>query len=72
MISFKNNNDWIPEHPANALIFAKPEQTWKQISPAYRGDFQDLVFGEVPSEEEVIDTLKFIAKRLEQTEWTLS
>lgn len=64
-ISFKNNNDWINEHPANALIFAEPEQTWKEVNPAYKGAFRDLVFGEFPSEEELIDTLKVITKRLE-------
>lgn len=71
MISFKNNNEWIPEHPATALIFAEPEETWKQVSPAYRGAFQDLVFGEFPSEKELVDTLKLVAKRLEQIEWNL-
>ncbi len=72
MISFKNNNDWIPEHPATALIFAEPEETWRQVSPAYKGAFQDLVFGEFPSEKELVDTLKLVANRLGQIVWKLS
>lgn len=51
MIGYKNNNEWIPEHPSTALIFEKPHETWEQLSPEYNGNFKDLVTGELPLEK---------------------
>lgn len=50
MIAYKNNNDWISKHPSTALLFAKPQETWMQLSAAYNGNFKDLVTGELPLE----------------------
>lgn len=71
MIGYKNNNDWIPEHPSTALIFDKPQETWEQLSTAYNGDFKDLVTGELPAEGELIETLKQVAARLKKIEWNI-
>lgn len=38
MIGYKNNNDWIPEHPPTALIFENPQETWEQLSTEYNGN----------------------------------
>lgn len=71
MIGYKNNNDWIPEHPSTAIIFDKPQETWGQLSTAYKGDFKDLVTGELPAEGELIKTLKQVAARLKKIEWNI-
>lgn len=71
MIGFKNNNDWIPEHPSTALIFDKPQETWEHLRTAYNGDFKDLVTGELPAEGELIETLKQVAARLKKIEWNI-
>ena len=71
MIGYKNNNDWIPEHPSTAIIFDNPQETWKQLSTAYKGDFKDLVTGKLPAEGELIETLKQVAARLKKIEWNI-
>jgi hypothetical protein len=71
MIGYKNNNEWIPEHPSTALIFAKPQDTWEKLSTAYNGGFKDLVTGELPAEGELIETLKKVAAHLKEIEWTV-
>lgn len=71
MIGYKNNNDWIPEHPSTAIIFDKPQKTWEQLSTAYKGDFKDLVTGELPAEGELIETLKHVSARLKKIEWNI-
>ncbi len=71
MIGYKNNNNWIPEHPSTAIIFDKPHEVWEQLSTAYKGDFKDLVTGELPAESELIETLKQVAARLKKIEWNI-
>ncbi len=71
MISYKNNNNWIPEHPSTAIIFAKPQETWEQLRTAYKGDFKDLVTGGLPAEGKLIETLKQVAARLKKIEWNI-
>lgn len=71
MIGYRNNNDWIPEHPSTAIIFDKPQETWEQLSTAYKGDFKDLVTGELPAEGELIESLKQVAVRLRKIEWNI-
>jgi len=71
MIGYKNDNDWIPEHPVTALIFDKPNETWEQLSPVYNTTFKELVTGVLPPEEELINTLKVIANRLKEVKWNI-
>lgn len=69
--SFKNNNEWLENHPMNALVFENVEQVWKELSPIYKGDFADLVYGHLPPENEVMKTLKMIRSRLQKISWNL-
>ena len=71
MIGYKNNNDWIPEHPSTALIFDKPQETWEHLSTEYNGNFKDLVTGELPLEKVLINTLSTIAERLRKIKWEI-
>ena len=71
MIGYKNDNDWIPEHPVTALIFDKPNETWEQLSPVYNTTFKELVTGVLPPEGELINTLKVIANRLKEVKWNI-
>ena len=71
MIGYKNNNDWIPEHPSTALIFDKPQDTWEQLSTKYNGDFKDLVTGDLPAERALIETLKKVGKKLRKVKWEI-
>ncbi len=57
--------------PADAIILSKPEDTWNKITTPYRTEFKDLVMGELPVEEDLVDTLKIIAKRLTKIKWNI-
>lgn len=69
--SFKNNNEWLKYHPKEALIFKSPKATWNQLKDTYQNDFKFLVFGELPKEEQVIDTIEMVSDRLTKINWTI-
>ena len=71
VISFKNNNKWLANHPADAIIFKYPEETFDKIKAAYRTTFKDLVMGVLPAEENLIASLKIIYTRLVAVEWQI-
>lgn len=70
LISFKNNNQWLANHPSKALIFAEPIHTWNKIKDVYSNSFSELVFGELPAETSIQQTLIMIADRLKPITWT--
>jgi len=71
VISFKNNNKWLLNHPTTAILFSETENTWNQIKDIYETRFKELVFGEFPSENEIMNTLKIVAERLKTIEWNI-
>jgi len=58
MISYKNDNDWIPEHPSTALIFDQPVSTWENLNTEYNTNFKDLVNGDLPTKDQLVSTLE--------------
>lgn len=69
--SFKNNNEWLANHPTTAIIFSETADTWNKIKDVYTGSFSELVFGEVPPETEILKTLTTVADRLKPIEWNI-
>lgn len=69
--SFKNNNKWLANHPAKAIIFADTAGTWNKIKDAYAGSFSELVFGELPPEKDILTTLTSVVERLKPIEWNI-
>jgi len=69
--SFKNNNEWLANHPTTAIIFSDTTETWNKIKDAYTGSFSELVFGELPPEKDILKTLTAIADRLKPIEWNI-
>ena len=69
--SFKNNNDWLSNHPSTTILFSDTENTWNKIKDTYDTSFKELVFGEFPSENEVLNTLQIVAERLKAIEWNV-
>lgn len=69
--SYKNNNSWLEHHPNRALIFADTESVWTSLKEAYNGVFRNLVFGEFPKDEEVLNTLLRIRDRVSGIEWVV-
>ena len=69
--SFKNNNKWLIHHPNEALIFKDLENVWSNLKTIYNRDFKNLVYGELPKEEAVLETLKMIQERLKTISWSI-
>ncbi len=69
--SFRNNNKWLNYHPIEALIFKDLENVWNELKTIYNGDFKNLVYGELPKEEAILETLKKIQERLKAISWTI-
>lgn len=67
--SFKNNNEWLANHPKTAIIFSETAGTWNKIKAVYIGSFSELVFGEFPDETEIMKTLTSVSDRLRNVEW---
>jgi len=71
IFSFKNNNEWLKEHPVSALIFNQPKNTWEQLKNTYTGNFKELVYGELPTNNEILETLEIVSERLKNVKWDI-
>jgi len=71
VISFKNNNKWLEKPPTEAIIFSEQQNTWSSIKSTYNGEFKQLVYGEFPSDSEVLETIDIISKRLRKIDWNI-
>jgi hypothetical protein len=72
VVSYKNSNEWLNYHPNKAKIFAEVETVWEALKTAYNGAFRDLVFGDFPKDEKILETLIIIKKRLATIEWNIN
>ena len=71
LVSFKNNNEYLINHPKDSLLFSQPEETWKLLKGTYQGSFKTLVFGKYPDESEIIKTISSIASRIKKINWDI-
>jgi len=71
VFSFKSNNEWLKLHPKSALIFDKPEFTWNKLKNTYKGSFKELVYGELPDESKILETMKAVSNRLKVIKWNI-
>lgn len=69
--SFKNNNKWLNYHPKEALLFKSTKDIWEEIKSTYNTEFKDLVYGEFPSEDEILKTLIRVGKRISDIDWDI-
>jgi hypothetical protein len=67
--SLRTNIEWIEIYPKEALLFAKPEETWEQLKNVYSKEFSALVYGTLPDESDVLISLLQLSKRLEKLNW---
>jgi type I restriction enzyme R subunit len=47
------------------------ENVWSELKTTYNGDFKNLVYGKLPKEEAILETLKMIQERLKTISWTI-
>lgn len=71
VLSFKNNNKWLKDHPSSSLIFDEPKKVWNDLKPTYETDFKNLVYGNFPEEKELLKTLEMIKTRLLSVDWKI-
>lgn len=69
--SFKNNNKWLENHPSNAIIFKELDSFWITLMPTYNGTFKNLVYGQLPPDIAVLETLKRIKDRVVNISWSI-
>lgn len=69
--SFRNNNQWLIHPPKEALIFKDLNNIWNELRVAYNGDFKNLVYGPLPNDEAILETMKTIKARLTAITWTI-
>ncbi|MCE1167990.1 MAG: nucleotidyl transferase AbiEii/AbiGii toxin family protein [Sphingobacteriia bacterium] len=72
IISFKNNNEWLANHTSTAILFSDAENTWKQIKNTYFTTFAELVYGELPTEAEILRSIDEVDKRLKDINWLIA
>jgi hypothetical protein len=69
IVSFKNNNKWLANHPNDA--FRDLDFIWERLKDTYNGDFRNLVYGVSPKDEAILATLKIIKERLTIITWNI-
>ncbi|MDZ7692066.1 MAG: nucleotidyl transferase AbiEii/AbiGii toxin family protein [Balneolaceae bacterium] len=69
--SYGDKYDWLYKHPASALLFDKPQETWDKIKPVYNATFKELVIGDLPEGDAVLQDIKRVAERLKYIDWKL-
>ena len=65
------NNPFVPDETIglpfiDAKIFSEPENTWKELEPAYNTKFKPLVFGALPGSQDIVKCLSFLHTRLSE------
>jgi len=68
---YKSGNEWLTIHPKEAIIFASPKETWSKIKNPYLSDFKNMVYGELPNEKDILQSIETIAKRLKKITWNI-
>lgn len=70
--SFKNNNEWLKYHPKEAVIYKDLDSVWSELAAVYIGEFSNLVYGELPAEQDILDTLLKIKERVSSIRWSIT
>jgi hypothetical protein len=72
-VSYKSNNQWLKNHPVEALIFKELDVVWEGLRGVYESDFRTMVFGnDFPKAEDIFKTLQLIKHRLTDVDWTIT
>ena len=72
VVSFRNNNDWLVNHPNESLFFKEIENLWNnELREIYTNDFKKLVYGELPEEVKVLEKLKYLRDRMTKIKWNI-
>lgn len=65
--SFRTNNEWLNLPPVESLFFKELKELWNsELKAVYENDFSSIVYGELPDESLVLNSLKRINQRLDR------
>jgi hypothetical protein len=70
--SFKSNNEWLHQHPKDALLFKDVRIVWSQLQNTYDNEFSNMVFGKLPQSSAILASIEMVASRLNEIVWTPS
>jgi len=71
MLSFKSGNEWLQNHPTQAVIFKESADVWDKLKTTYFSTFNKLVYGELPTEIEILGTLEILSERMKNIKWKI-
>ena len=71
IVSFKTKNEWLEVHPKDAMIFSDSDNVWKQLINTYNSGFKNLVYGELPKEDDILKTIQEVSNRLTAITWNI-
>jgi len=71
MLSFKSGNEWLQNHPTQAMIFKENAGVWDKLKMTYYSTFNKLVYGELPTENEILKTLNKLSERMKNIDWKI-
>ena len=71
MLSFKSGNEWLQNHPIEAMIFKERKNVWGKLKTTYFSTFNKLVYGELPSDFEILETLRVLTERMRNIKWRI-
>ncbi len=71
MLSFKSGNEWLQNHPTEAIIFKESNNVWDKLRNTYFSTFNKLVYGELPNDTDILETLKIINERMKNINWEI-
>ncbi|MGM0586987.1 MAG: nucleotidyl transferase AbiEii/AbiGii toxin family protein [Bacteroidota bacterium] len=63
---------WHDKHPAKALIYSNTESVWKKLNKTYSQELSPYIYDDLPSHEEVMDSIMLIKERIKKIEWELA
>jgi len=71
MLSFKSGNEWLRHHPTQAMIFRESNEVWSKLKTTYFSTFSKLVYGDLPDDNEILETLNTLKERMENINWEI-
>jgi len=71
MLSFKSGNEWLQNHPTQAIIFKESADVWDKLKTTYFSTFNKLVYGKLPTENEILGTLNKLSERMKNIDWKI-
>jgi len=69
LLSFKSGNEWLQNHPTQAMIFKESADVWDKLKTTYFSTFSKLVYGDLPTENEILETLNKLSERMKNIDW---